>query len=315
MATDTVEGLVSVIMPVYNRAPLVGTAIESVLAQTYQNVEIIVINDGSTDTSREVIHGYADKFPAHVIAVDQVNTGQTRARNNGIRIAHGEYIAFLDSDDTWEKDKLEQQVPLFKGNVGLVYCAINEVAPDGGIIRTVPCEPGIRGNIYRHLLVNNRMTGGSVVVTRKALERVGLFDETFRAAENWDLWIRISREFEADCVDKPLVNYLKHTDNMSLDYERMALATWKILQKHLPRTGIEGVPKETFDRAYANYHYAIAVTNFSRGDYREARKNFIECWKYKPFFRDSTVRMCRMMLGRHANMCISAFKRKLSTAA
>lgn len=313
MATDTVKGLVSVIIPVFNRAELVGTAIESVLAQTYRNIEIIVINDGSTDNSRAVIHDYADKFPVQVIAVDQVNTGQTRARNNGIRIARGEYIAFLDSDDTWETDKLEHQVPLFKGNVGLVYCGINEINPDGTLIRTVPCEPGIRGNIHRYLLVQNRMTGGSVVVTRKALERVGLFDETFKAAENWDLWIRISREFEADYVDKALVNYLKHPDNMSIDYERMALATWKILQKHLPRTDIEGISKATYDLAYANYHYSIAVMNFSRGDYREARKNFIECWKYKLFFRDSPIRMFRMMLGRNANMFISAFRRKIST--
>ena len=210
-----VPGLVSVIVPIYNRECLVGKTIDSILNQTYRNVEIIAVNDGSTDGSLEVLKQYSNKHPEKIVVVDQQNAGQVRARNNGILHAHGEYIAFLDSDDTWSPQKLAKQLPLFNDDVGLVYCGIHEVGPDDRISYSVPCEADMRGDIYQQLLIKNRMTGGTVVVSRKALDAVGLFDETFQAAENWDLWIRIARLFSVEYVDEPLLNYLKHPGNKS----------------------------------------------------------------------------------------------------
>src|SRR5690554_2314431 len=115
------NALVSVIVPVYNRAHLVKETIDSILSQTYKPVEIILINDGSTDNSLSVLKNYERKFPEQVRIIDQENQGQIVARNNGIGIAQGEYIAFLDSDDVWIDDKLERQIPLFETGVGLVY--------------------------------------------------------------------------------------------------------------------------------------------------------------------------------------------------
>jgi len=296
-----VAGLVSVIVPVYNRADMVGKCIESILEQTYHNIEVIVINDGSTDNSLQIMTAYSERNPGKIVVIDQQNSGQAHARNIGMENSKGEFIAFLDSDDTWEKDKLLLQIPLFRGDVGLVYCGIREVNTAGACLKTVLCDPDMRGNIYRQLLVQNRMTGGSVVISRTALESVGGFDESFNAAENWDLWIRIAEKFRVEFVNQPLLNYLCHSGNMSVDIERMMSAARAVLQKYLPHSSEGGPLKQTYCEAYANHHYIRAVYAFSRGEYRQAREMFLECWKYRLFYRDSAVRFLRTLLGKTAN--------------
>lgn len=310
--TQCKPGLVSVIVPVYNRAELVGATLESILAQTYRNIEIIAVNDGSTDSSLKVLKAYADKYPEKVKVIDQQNTGQVRARNNGIQHAQGEFIAFLDSDDTWAAEKLELQIPLFNPETGLVYCGINEVDQHNSIIRTVPCEAGIRGSIHSKLLVRNRMTGGSVVVSRTALESVGVFDESLQAAENWDLWIRIARDFKVNYINKPLVNYLKHSGNLSANSNKMSMAAWVVLQKHLPPSANSGELGQTYALAYANFHYNQAVMHFGAGDYHQARHSFLQCWRYKPLYQDSAVRMLRSLMGRGINRLLSNCKNKMN---
>jgi glycosyltransferase involved in cell wall biosynthesis len=308
--TQGTPGLVSVIVPVYNRENLVGRTIESILAQTYPDIEVIAINDGSIDGSLEVLKIYADRYPGKVVIVDQQNAGQVCARNIGIQHSHGEFIAFLDSDDTWDPQKLAKQLPLFTRDVGLVYCGIHEVDPDGKVLNTVGCEQGLNGNIYQQLLVKNRMTGGTVVVSRIALESAGWFDESFQAAENWDLWIRIARKFAVEYVDEPLLNYLKHPGNMSCNSQKMSRAAWDILQKHLPPSSRNGKLRRVYDHAYANYYYNQAVVNFSNGDYPQARIAFLLCWRYRLLYRDSMVRMLRSLLGKRANNILSACKKR-----
>jgi glycosyltransferase involved in cell wall biosynthesis len=307
---EYISDLVSVIVPVYNREYLVGKTLDSILCQSYPQIEIVAVNDGSSDGSLRVLSEYALRFPDRIIVIDQQNSGQVKARNNGIAASRGEYVAFLDSDDTWERDKLTLQIPLFKDNVGLVYSGINEVDPEGRITATVLPEPSMRGDIYRHLLVGNRMTGGSVVVTRKALDTVGNFDESFRAAENWDLWIRISREYGVEFVNQPLVNYLKHPGNMSQDGSRMSQSTWDILQKHLPDIPKEKALKGIFLEAYADYYYGLGVQYFGKNEYSEARKMFFLCWKYVPGYRDSLMRVFRTLLGSGVNRALSRLKSK-----
>ena len=309
MQSEYVPGLVSVIVPVYNREKMVGKTLDSILCQSYSPVEIVAVNDGSTDGSLAVLSDYARRHPGKILVLDQLNSGQVRARNKGIVAARGEYIAFLDSDDTWERDKLSLQIPLLKGNVGLVYCGINEMDPNGLKTCTVLPELGMRGDIYRSLLVRNRMTGGSVVVARMALDRVGCFDEGFSAAENWDLWIRISRQYQVDYVNEALVNYLKHSGNMSQDSARMAQGAWSILRKHLPVKPTEESLESSYREAYANYYYSLGVQYFGKNEYKDARKMFLLTWEYIPYYRDSLTRVCRTMLGKNFNSLISYAKR------
>jgi glycosyltransferase involved in cell wall biosynthesis len=308
-----IEGLVSVIVPVFNREKLVGATIESILAQSYPRVEIVAVNDGSTDNSLKVLRAYSEKHPDRIVVVDQQNTGQSRARNHGILRARGEFIAFLDSDDTWHEDKLSMQMPLFREDVGLVFCGIHEVDEHGRVLQTILCDPKMRGNVYHHLLIRNRMTGGTVVVTRKAIDRVGCFEESFKAAENWDLWIRIAKEFSVDFVNEPLVNYLRHPGNLSCDNDRMIQAAWTILQKHIPQGTARDELRDTYQLAYAHYYYNLAVRHIAVGDYRQARKTLFECWKYSLFYRDSAIRMIRILLGRRSNRLLSACKTACKT--
>lgn len=305
-----VAGLVSVIVPVYNRAALVSKTLDSILAQTWQGLEIIAVNDGSSDNSLAVLQRYAAKYPGVVRVIDQPNSGQVKARNAGIRQARGSFIAFLDSDDTWAPEKLALQLPLFRSGIGLVYCGINEVSTEHRLIKTVPCETGMRGGIYPQLLIRNRMTGGSVVVTRQALERVGLFDETLQAAENWDLWIRIAKEFQVDYINRPLVNYLRHPGNLSSNPERMSQSVRSILKKHLTPARRNKEAFSVYHEAHALFHYNLGVSRFSAERYLQAMRAFLLCWSHRPFYRDSVQRMLRSLLGSRLNRWLSCAKNK-----
>ena len=125
-----VKGQVSVIVPTFNREKLVVETVDSILAQTYDNLQVVVVDDGSQDGTQAVLEGLRTK-DARVTVVSQANAGQVRARNNGLQHATGEFVAFLDSDDTWHTTKLEKQIPLFVEQVGMVFCGINEIDDSG----------------------------------------------------------------------------------------------------------------------------------------------------------------------------------------
>lgn len=314
--SGSVSGLVSVIVPVFNRQDIVGRALDSILAQSYRPIEVLVVNDGSTDGTQQILDGYASRVPDLFTVLWQPNAGPAIARNRALRQARGEFIAFLDSDDVWLPSKLELQLPLLTPGVGLVYSAVQEIDSSGGVLRTVHCEKGMRGDIYRHLLVRNRMTGGTVVVTRSALEAVGAFDENLRAAENWDLWIRISRAFEVDYLDVPLLQYVYHEDRLSLDKPRMQEAAEAVLRKHFPeRPSSSSLLVDSFNLAYANLYYRRGVSLFSEARYTEARQMFRRCWQLQPRYRDSEIRFVRTFLGKRMNWFLSSLKRIYFKAA
>ena len=190
---------VSVIIPTYNRAHLVGRAIQSVLDQTYDDFEVIVVDDGSTDNTMEVVSGFRDERIKYI--QHPVNKGTpAAARNTGIRAARGELIGFVDSDDEWLPEKLQKQVDKFGTssiNVGLVYggyCVIDDQTKR--MIRQV--YPRKRGYMLREML---RMSGPPTsvltpLVKADCFDRVGLFDETMIFAEDWDMFVRIAEHLE-----------------------------------------------------------------------------------------------------------------------
>jgi glycosyltransferase involved in cell wall biosynthesis len=200
----TIKPLVSVIIPTFNRANLVKEAIESVLAQTFQDVEIIVIDDGSTDETKEVV----SKMPSdktHYIY--QNNMGPAAARNAGIRIARGQYIAFLDSDDLWLPKKLEKQLQLFEKlppEVGLVHCSVFLKKGD----ELVLAKAKARGNPLRDFLLNTDnayLSTPAILVKKECFNKTGLFDETRWLSEDVDFCIKIAQHYKVDYVDEPLV--------------------------------------------------------------------------------------------------------------
>lgn len=303
------NALVSVIIPVYNREHLVSQAIESVLAQTYQPVEIILINDGSKDNSLSILKEYERRFPSTIKVLDQENQGQIAARNNGINVAQGDYIAFLDSDDLWMEDKLIRQIPIFEAGVGLVYSGAEIIDEKGKVIRTEFADEAITGNIYPQLLVKNRMTGGTVVVTKESLDRVGVFSMDFKAAENWDLWLRICQFYTARVVSDPLIKYRIHSDNMSADNHLMLQAKLQIIQKHCDLNSKNSVIAHHSRLAHADYHYRKGLNYFSTGKYRQARREFFSVLSFSYKYRDTWIRLLRCFLGRAGNNILRSMKR------
>lgn len=193
---------VSVIIPTYNRANLIGRAIRSVLNQTYQDLELLVIDDGSTDGTDDVVRGFADPR-IHYLRRDS-NGGASAARNTGIRRAKGRYMAFLDSDDEWLPEKLERQIPLFQDSPhhpGVTYTACYWVDQAG----TVTVErPTVRGDIFLQLAMRAFLAWPSIIIKREVLAEVGLFDESLPLAEDRDLLIRLAKNTSFDGLDDPL---------------------------------------------------------------------------------------------------------------
>lgn len=198
---------VSVIVPTFNRAGLLPRAIGSVLGQSFEDFEVLIVDDGSTDETAEVVARYED--PRVRYLAQPRNAGVSAARNRGLREARGDLVAFLDSDDEWLPGKLAQQVELFRrvpDDVGLVYTGVECVLPDG---RRRVDRPEERGDVYRLMLGRNVIHGGgsNVMMRRSVVATVGFFDEGLRAIEDYEYWLRVARFFKVDYVAAPLIRY------------------------------------------------------------------------------------------------------------
>ena len=207
--------LISVIIPNYNYARYLSVAISSVLSQTYPNIEIIVVNNGSTDNSIQVLR----QFGSQIILLDQQNLGQSGARNSGLRAAQGDLIAFLDADDFWRNDKLEKQFRLITQETELVYSGIARVRDESGQTESL-LLPQFKGDCRQYFTdltaVSIVLSGESTsLFTRNLLNLVGTFDSELNSASGWDFFRRCSRFTMFDFVSEPLTNYRLHESNMS----------------------------------------------------------------------------------------------------
>lgn len=206
--------LVSVVVPNFNYARYVGAAIQSVLDQTYEPIEIVVVDNGSTDESLKVLSRFSDRCT--VIA--QENQGQAGARNRGIDASSGEFVAFLDADDVWLPTKLQEQMALMSNDqrLVLVYCGLVEVNADLEPIKEI--APRFRGRglekFVRYPGVAVVLGGESTaVVRRSSLDRAGPFDPTLAISTGWDMWRRVAAQGFIDFVPRALVLYRQHATN------------------------------------------------------------------------------------------------------
>lgn len=204
---------VSVILPTYNRGWIVAQAIDSVLDQAYGNLELIVVDDGSTDDTPRLLTAYGDR----IRTIRQANRGVSAARNAGIRAAAGDLIALLDSDDTWLPEKSTAQVDFFEAHPEALVCQTEEIWIRNG----VRVNPGKRhrkeaGMIFERSLALCLVSPSAVMMRRSLLDEVGLFDETLPACEDYDLWLRIAWKYPVGLIDRPLiVKRGGHADQLS----------------------------------------------------------------------------------------------------
>ena len=226
---------VSVVIPTHNRASFLRSAIQSVLNQTFQDFEIIVVDDASEDETPEVIQSFTD--PRIQYVRHETNKGQGVTRNNGMSRVSGEYVAFLDDDDEWLPQKLEQQVSLLDSTparVGLVYTGFRKT---DALTKQVIAEviPEKRGDLFDQMAINNWIgTCSTVVVRSSVFEKAGLFDEGLASGADYDMWLRISKEFAIEYICEHLVRYTVHDNRISTNFEAQIRGIERQLEKYAP---------------------------------------------------------------------------------
>ena len=194
--------LVSVVIPTYNRAWVIKEAVDSVLAQDYKDFELIIVDDGSTDNTSDVLASYGED----VRVLFQENKGVSAARNRGVAEASGQLVAFLDSDDLWLPKKLSMQVEFFNKTPDALICQTEEVWIRNGI-RVNPKKRHKKpsGMIFEPSLALCLVSPSAVMIRRDVLDREGGFDETLPACEDYDLWLRLSSRFPVYLIEIPLI--------------------------------------------------------------------------------------------------------------
>ena len=198
---------ISVIIPVYNCERFVAETLDSVIAQSCQDWEIVMVDDGSTDRSKDIIQGYQEKFPEKIKYYYQDNAGVAAARNTALKYAQGEYVAFLDADDLWCPQKLQKQINVLDTNsgIGFVYTDNEFVDENGQFIENYTRKVKlISGNILLELYCDFFLMIPSVMVRRSCLNVVGSFDENLKVGEDYDFLLRLAKDFKVEVIKEKL---------------------------------------------------------------------------------------------------------------
>ncbi|MNI22216.1 UDP-Glc:alpha-D-GlcNAc-diphosphoundecaprenol beta-1,3-glucosyltransferase WfgD [compost metagenome] len=206
---------ISVIIPTHNRSNFISHAIQSVLDQTYKDYEIIVVDDGSTDDTRERVKAFGDR----VRYIYQRNQGPSAARNTGIRNAKGKYIAFCDSDDRFLPSKLEKQKEFVRKHrdCAFLYTHYYNVNDKGEILKLRKPTTCKNREHLQYCLFTRKFTirTSTLLVHRKCFQKAGLFNEKYWYSQDWDMWLRLAAYYRGYCLEKPLSEYVLHKDNRS----------------------------------------------------------------------------------------------------
>lgn len=225
------EGLVSVVIPTYNRKATLERAILSVLSQTYTDWELIIVDDGSTDGTEELVEKYISERIHYIKS--EVNQGVSKTRNIGIRHAKGEYVAFLDSDDEWVAEKLEKQLKTMQEKgTKVVYCRFSRQYGEEGteIMPHMERTEKLEGDIFYELLLGNYIGTPTMLIARDILEEVGGFNEELRNLEDYELILRIAKDFYIAFTEEILVHTYALNDSINVNLNYMFIAKKYLLE-------------------------------------------------------------------------------------
>ncbi|MDQ6786005.1 MAG: glycosyltransferase [Acidobacteriota bacterium] len=274
---------VSIVIPTFNYARFISQAIDSVLQQTFENVEIVVVDDGSTDETRETLAGYG----ARIKAVFQQNKGVSAARNTGVKNSTGDLIAFLDADDVWLSTKLEKQVRCFSendGEVGFVHCGIQEFDAQGNVLDEF-CGEVAEGWVANELLLLQPVVvgpGSTTILKREIFDQIGGFDERriLSASEDWEFCYRAAKVCKLKFVPEILVRYRNHGENRHLklqNVEQSMLTAYREIFSQADKNTLE-----LRRRAYGNFYTILAGSYFQAKNYPQFLKNTVKGLWYAP---------------------------------
>lgn len=268
---------VSVIIPTYNAPEYLVRAVDSVLNQTYQDYEIIIVDDGSDQRTKEMLSPYMEQFPS-ICYIYQDNKGPAAARNRGIAASSGEYIAFLDHDDIWLPNKLEVQMKLFRDqpNVGLVYCRFKYLYEDSGIIEADRRECCSGKVLERFLRENYIPTTSLVIVRSECFSKCGGLDESLRIVDDYEFYIRIARHYEVAYSDEYLVLWRRHADSMSSAAMEMTENAIRMRRKLLLSDSLTYRQKRIVRDALKSDYWELGYRLLAAENLKEARKSFLK---------------------------------------
>jgi glycosyltransferase involved in cell wall biosynthesis len=272
--------VVSVVIPTFDRASVVTNAIQSAVQQSFQELEIIVVDDGSRDTTAETVLRMAQSDSRIRLIRHEANLGAQAARNTGIRAALGEWIAFSDSDDSWVSNSLELRIAAARSQkVHVVHSAGFVLRFEGGERETFEV-PALSGNVYRQLLLGPGPMFQALLVNAKALQEIGGLDEAIIAYQEWDTAIRLAKRFEFAFVPEPTFVYdCRGTNTISKDLLRGAKGYEQIIRKHLPEIALKAGL-----RAVAEHYARLSSEYRIAEDERASRrcKRFSYLWWPRP---------------------------------
>lgn len=269
--------LVSVILPTHNRADTLTAAMRSVLDQSYRNLELIVVDDASTDATIEVVNAMDD--PRIQLLRQETNSGAPAARNAGISEARGDYVAFQDSDDEWLPGKLAKQMEVFLASptdVGAVYCAMLRFWGQRPTLIPGPDVGTRHGDISQELLFDNFVSTQTLIVRRSCFEQVGDFWECLPRFQDWELALRLASEWRFGFVEEVLVHVNETSGNISSDDSARAAALEMILERH-------GSKFRSVPTAYTRMNFALGQHFVLNADGRRARQYFFKGICATPF--------------------------------
>ncbi|MCL5291942.1 MAG: glycosyltransferase [Actinobacteria bacterium] len=265
------EPLVSAIIPVYNGAAYICETLESVLSQTYPKLEVVVVNDASTDESAGLLHQYGERI---TYIERPVNRGVAASRNAGVAASHGDLVAFLDQDDLWLPERISRGVEAFFANPKAGLVAANTYVQEGE--NRIACWRRVvrtGDRITKRLLADNFICSAGAMVSRRALDEVGFFDESFYGADDFDLWYRIAGKFEVVLIDEPLAVWKRRPSSLSSNTERMLKDIVNVYNKIL---SVEENDEEREIAAHRRLEllFKLGIVQSLSGDDGAARETF-----------------------------------------
>lgn len=261
---------VSVVIPAYNRAHTLNRAIDSVLNQTFEDFELIVVDDGSTDETQRVLREYGDRIKR----VRQDRSGVSAARNRGLAECRARFIALLDSDDAWLPDKLAVQVEFFNRNADALICQTEEIwIRNGRRVNPKNVHKKPSGDIFILSLKLCLVSPSAVMMKRELFELVGVFDETLPACEDFDLWLRTSARYPVYLIEDPqILKYGGHEDQLSRTVEGLDQYRVKAILKIIESGVVEGKRLEAAKVELSKKAWIYGQGCLKRGKAEEGRR-------------------------------------------
>jgi glycosyltransferase involved in cell wall biosynthesis len=272
---------VSVIVPAYNAMKYLPESLDSILAQTYPDFEVIIVNDGSTDNLSQWASELTDP---RIKLVSQSNRGLAGARNTGLNHAQGEYIAYLDADDLWDATKLAKQVEVFEQNpqVGLVYTWVERIDQNGKFLGK-PFESNLSGNIWEQLLERNVISPSSAMIRRCCFDHVGRFDENLKSfIEDWDMWLRIAAIYPIKVLPELLLQYRECPSSASKNLQAMERSYHIVIEKAFASASSELIVQKQKSYSCAYLHLASQSLQNNQPTYATASNYLQQAVAYYP---------------------------------